>query len=141
MKTFQLSNGFTVDCDWKKTRTAFKHTAKIKDNYVTVYETKICYQNRTWECYEYESVLLKAIENYFKGEGVTVVKDKEDSPFKTVNLAATVGDVLCTTQEEKNAWKKKMYATIPGISFPEDWDALSEDEKTKRLDGMAKHLA
>jgi hypothetical protein len=50
-----------------------------------------------------------------------------------------MGEVLAKDQTESNAWKKRMLAAgVSGISFPDDWDTLSEDEKTKRLDAVIK---
>ena len=66
MKIFNLDNIYNIVCNWKKTRNGFKHTANLCKNGFSVFETKICYLNRTWESFEYESILLKVIENYFE---------------------------------------------------------------------------
>jgi hypothetical protein len=65
MKIFNLDNDFNIVCNWQKTRSGFKHTASLHKNGLTVYECKICYLNRTWECFEYESILLKVVNSYF----------------------------------------------------------------------------
>ena len=52
---------------------------------------------------------------------------------KSGALVANLGNVLCDTLEEKNAWKKRML-TAGGCSFPSDFDALTEEEKAERLD-------
>lgn len=71
MKIFNLNNVYSIVCNWKNTRTGFKHTGNLCKNGLSVYETKICYLNRTWERFEYESILKKVIEDYFEN------KDKE----------------------------------------------------------------
>jgi len=58
--------------------------------------------------------------------------------LKSASMVAMFGDLLCDTQKEKNDWKKRMINTVDGISFPDDWDELSEDEKQRRLDGAIK---
>ena len=68
MKIFNLSNVYNIVCNWKNTRNGFKHTANLCKNGFSVYETKICYLNRTWERFEYESILKKVIENYFENK-------------------------------------------------------------------------
>ena len=68
MKIFNLNNVYNIVCNWKNTRTGFKHTANLCKNGFSVYETKICYLNRTWERFEYESILKKVVENYFENK-------------------------------------------------------------------------
>ena len=58
----------------------------------------------------------------------------KDDTLKTASMVAMFGNLLCDNQKEKNDWKKRMLNTIDGISFPDDWDDLSEDEKQRRLD-------
>ena len=55
--------------------------------------------------------------------------------LKAVSMVCAIGSLECKTQEEKNAWDKRMLGTLPGASFPEDWDTLTEEEKTRRLEG------
>lgn len=62
MRIFKINEEYQVVCEWVKTRTAFKHTANLIRNGREVDETKICYLNRTWERFEYESVLVKILE-------------------------------------------------------------------------------
>ena len=38
-----------------------------------------------------------------------------------------------------NKWQKRFFeAGVPGISFPDDWDELPEEEKERRLQGVIK---
>ena len=36
--------------------------------------------------------------------------------------------------EKQNEQRKRFYLTVEGISFPADWDKLSEETKKERLD-------
>lgn len=58
-----LPNGKTVMfvCWAQKTSYGFRHLCKNIDDNVE-YTAKACYYNRTWESFEYETVLKKAIE-------------------------------------------------------------------------------
>jgi hypothetical protein len=56
-----------VVCNSQATRYGFKHIAVLYKNGFEIAKTKVCYYNKTWECYEFESVLLRIIENNFKG--------------------------------------------------------------------------
>ena len=67
MKIFTLDKRFSVVCEWKKTRNGFKHEATLCSNGSNVATAKCSYLNRTWECYEYETVLKKIIRNRFEG--------------------------------------------------------------------------
>jgi len=145
MKTFNLPNGYKIVCEWKKTRTAFKHTARIEQAGSTVYETKVCYLNRTWERFEFQSVAQKAIRAYFKEadqkkyiDALDKQDQEGDSAFKTIATIASLGDIFCEKKEDKIAWKKRFLAKTPGIDFPEDFDQLPEKEKQRRLDGAIK---
>lgn len=53
---------FTVYCESVSTRNGFKHVASVFDNGLVKFETKINYINRTWESFQFESVLNKAKE-------------------------------------------------------------------------------
>jgi hypothetical protein len=66
MKIFKLDEIYSVVCIFKGTRSGFKHTATLMKNGLQVYETKVCYLNRTWERFEYESVLRKLIQTFWK---------------------------------------------------------------------------
>ena len=65
MKTFSLDNEYQVRCNWKETKTGFKHTATLYKNGFLRYNTEIHYLNRTWEVFEFESILKKVADNYF----------------------------------------------------------------------------
>ena len=54
--------------------------------------------------------------------------------LKTTSMVALFGDILCKNKKEKNDWKKRMLNTQEGITFPDDFDSLSEKERKKRLD-------
>ena len=63
-------------------------------------------------------------------------KTKEQSEQDVLKFASTVaklGSLFHTEKEDQNNWKKRMLNTVDGVSFPDDWDSLSEDEKEKRL--------
>lgn len=41
------------------------------------------------------------------------------------------------TKAEANDWKERMLkARLNGLSMPDNWGQLNEDEKQKRLDGV-----
>lgn len=68
MRVFTLDENYSIVCEFKDTRNGFKHIASLVKNGSDIYETKICYLNRTWERFEYETILLEVISENFKGE-------------------------------------------------------------------------
>ncbi len=148
MKIFTLNKNVSIVCNHEKTRSGFRHTAAIMDNGAVRYKTKECYLNRTWESYEFQTVLHKAINGYFdKKTAARFIKkvDKqargeEKKRFDPVKMACAVGDLLCQTADEKANWKKRMLGTVPGIEFPEDFDQLPAEERERRLTAATEVL-
>jgi len=142
MQTFKLSDSYTVVCNWKKTRNGFKHEAALMQNGLMVFKTKICYLNRTWESFEFESVLRKLVSTYFEGKEQEAFKEKiktfggrGNDQLRNMSMVAAMGAIFGKDEKEKNDWKKRFLKLAHGIDFPDDFDSLSEEEKQRRLDG------
>jgi hypothetical protein len=71
MRIFNLNKQYNIVCNWQNTKNGFKHVATLHKNGFSIYETKICYLNRTWERFEYESILIKTIDDNFTGKEKT----------------------------------------------------------------------
>jgi len=148
METFKLNETFTAVCEWKKTRMAFKHEATLVKNGQEIETTKICYSNRTWESYQYQSVLFKLcdkskeLSKEEKEKFATLInnnfveknKKEIDKKFGVIGAMASLGDILTDDKKQSNDWKKRMLTAGLNLSMPEDWDSLKEEEKTRRLD-------
>ena len=67
MRIFNLNEKYNVVCNSESTRTGFRHVATLHKNGFSIAKSKCLYYNRTWECYEFESVLVKIIEDNFTG--------------------------------------------------------------------------
>ena len=65
---------------------------------------------------------------------------KEHKPeqdfLKTVSMVSAMFGLLAKTEDKSkvNAQKKRFFDNVQGLSFPEDWETLPEEEKTKRLE-------
>lgn len=66
MRLFKLDDRYTIVCETINTRKGFKHVATLLDNGFEVESTKICYQNRTWESFQYQCVLSRLVYKYFE---------------------------------------------------------------------------
>ncbi len=111
-KYFRLDNGAVIECGWQKTRYGFRHLAVLsgKGQYV---ETKACYYNRTWESYEYATVIHKAIRKAFPDDAEALIEKVDaqargeiDDRFKMIAGIAKLGEIFCDNQKDKNDWKE-----------------------------------
>lgn len=71
---------FLIVCESTSTRNGFKHTAKLFDSPTATFtlkngifwnpvsSVKINYLNRTWEKYQFESVIFKLLKKFFKND-------------------------------------------------------------------------
>ena len=79
---------------------------------------------------------------WFPLVGDDVIKDgnEENSQLKTVSMVSAMFGVMCGGDKSTaNKYQKRFLNTIPGIDFPDNWDKLTEQEQTKRLDGAIKN--
>jgi hypothetical protein len=154
MKIFQINDNASIVCQWVKTRMAFKHTAVLMVGGVVQDEVKICYQNRTWESFEFESVINKLLDKTgFLGEtertefmakcsGRAHAEVKKS--FGAIAAVAALGEVFhAGDQKAANDWKARMLKAgleNSGLVMPEDWETLDEDTKTARLNAVINQL-
>lgn len=70
-----------------------------------------------------------------------VKQDKPDqtdngSMLKTVAMVAKISSLFCNTPKETNDWQMRMLKAglgNRGLIMPDNWNELSEEEKSKRL--------
>ncbi len=70
-------------------------------------------------------------------------EDANNSLMRMTGMVATIGNIFCDTTEAKNDWKKRMLAaglSNSGLTFPEDWNQLSEEEKETRLNAAIETI-
>jgi len=69
-----------------------------------------------------------------------VEKHKPEPNFlKTVSSVSAMFGLMCQNDvKTKNKYQKRFFDKVQGINFPDDWESLSEKEKSKRLDGATK---
>jgi len=150
MKVFKITKELEVVCTSEKTRSGFRHLATLLRDGNEIQKGKCTYLNRTWESYEFQSVLFNVMEKAVKNKLISEEEEKlckefidgdhtDWTDFKTTLMIADLGNLFADTQKEKNDWKARMLkAGLPELSIPDDWDSLEEDEKEKRLDGVIK---
>lgn len=143
MKIFKINKRVEIVCNSESTRYGFRHLATLFVDGVESANTKCTYQNRTWESYEFQSVLHKVISiSQLSKDEKTLCNDyidnykESNSGMKTTAMVASLGEIFCDNKKDKNDWKKRMLKAgleNQGLDIPEDWENLSEDEKESRL--------
>lgn len=148
-----ITKNITIKAEYYETRYSWGHKARIIKNNEEVGYRKITYYNRTWESYEFETILQSLYENakqkktltayelrQFKkmiDNGGRVEAERIQSQMKTTAMVAGLGAIFGANQKESNDWKARMLkAGLPELDMPADWNELSEDEKQARLDGV-----
>lgn len=147
MKSFRINDYIEIVCESQRTRYGFRHLATLLINGIERDTAKCTYQNRTWESYEFQSVLRKIADSdvltederkLVKDFAENPKEDREDSELdEVISHIARLGDVFGQNKKESNDWKLRILKAgleQRGLDIPEYWDRLSEDEKTKRLD-------
>lgn len=153
MKKFRVNEKIDIICEWKKTRSAFKHEATLLVNGHEEATTKICYVNRTWEKFEFESVikqLLSTTKLLTIEEKRTFLErankgnmEEFDSQMGMITGIAKLGEIFCPTKEAANEWKVRMLKAgleNKGLIIPENWATLTENEKEVRLNAVIKTM-
>lgn len=132
MRIFKINENIEIVCDYASgVRDGFTHIAKLMLNGQEVDSARVHYINRTWESYEFQSVMRKLIEKttaVTKEEKEMINKwlqgDRTDwSNFKAVSMVAKLGDIFCENQKDKNDWKERMLKAgleNKGLIMPDD---------------------
>jgi hypothetical protein len=152
MRLFKITPKIEVACESERTRYGFRHLATLLIDGNEQEKAKACYYNRTWESYEFQSVLLSLINKskVLTTEEKEVCKkfangDHTDwSAFKMTSAIAQLGDLLCDNQKDKNDWKARMLRAglgNKGLDIPADWDSLDETTKESRLNLVIEELS
>lgn len=151
-KVFKINNHMEIVAESEKTRNGFRHVAKLFVDGREVDSSKANYLNRTWESYDFESVVNNLIEKTsyvapeqkkeLESKFQQISHEKIESSFRTIGNVASLGEIFADNEKDKNTWKLRMIKAGLGESFqlPDDWESLSEKEKGKRLDLVIKTL-
>jgi hypothetical protein len=152
MTTFKVNDQLSIECKCNNTRNGFCHRATLH-GWKEDLSTYVSYLNRTWESYDYETVLRQLLTKMEKKKIVThdqslnliVAWGKDPNlngmgALKSLGMAMAMGEILAgDKKEDKIAWKKRM-AKAGGLDVPEDFDDLPIEEKERRLNGVQDML-
>lgn len=103
MQIFKFEN-LTLVCDSRSTRVGFAHDCNgFINDFQFCDKASIHYYNRTWECYTYQSVILK-----YLNECLEFIYNRTKENYKYVNKLSRVtpkskNEIWKLFQENKNA--------------------------------------
>ena len=152
---FIINEELTAKCEREDTRSGFRHVGTLYRLGEHVESDKCNYLNRTWESYEFESMLESLAESdeideteraQFKAKiaGQFRKDDPAMAQLKSVGMVAALGNMFADKdQSARNDWKERMLKAglkDNGLIMPDDWDQLDEAEKERRLDGVIDQL-
>ena len=157
-KRFDIIKNVYVDCWTEDTSYGFRHLAELVKDRQVYEDAKATYYNRTWESYDYESVLKNLLERTIKSNtlsGYAIKKFKQMvknpdrvkeglKPLKSVAMIARLGDLFADNTKDKNSWKKRMLKAgleNKGLDMPDDFDDLPEEEQERRLNGAIEAIS
>lgn len=150
-KSFKINDHIEIMAGYRKMRDGFNHYAVLYVDGVPVDEAKAHYINRTWESYDYQSVMQSLVnktrdlspEQKAEAKAYLEKGHADMSDFKMTAMIAKLGDVMTSSKKESNDWKERMIKAglgDRGLEMPEDWDTLSEETKEARLNAVIKEM-
>jgi hypothetical protein len=150
LTTYRINKKLTVRAWWEDTRYGFRHLAQLIEGERTIGQAKACYYNRTWEQYDYQSVIHALIDNSSLRNKNAAKKridaqalGEVDQSFKTLAAVMAVGEVLTDDLKESNDFKLRMLKAQfgNGLIIPADWDDLPEQDKATRLKNIEREFS
>lgn len=130
----------------------YKQNLRIEGNRVISYTTHVAtidHANRKLLVHGWWSATTsKHVNHVADTYGLELVKDVpldginprqadgESGLLKSVAMVAAFGKILCPDQKSQNDWQARMLKAglgNRGLTMPDDWDNLNEDEKESRL--------
>lgn len=156
---FKINDKLAIGAENYRTSRSWGHKAHLyrvrtpEYNDELIESDKIRYYNRTWEAYEFQSIMYSLIDKALKHKVITqaeydtcyefIKNYTEPSRFNRVAMIAKMGELLTENQAQANDWKARMLKAGIGeaLDMPADWSTLSEDEKQSRLDKAIQALA
>jgi hypothetical protein len=76
MRIFKVNENVQIVCESVGTRYGFRHDAKLTINGYEKEKAKMCYHNRTWEKFEFETVIAILLEQ------TSLLTENEKEQFK-----------------------------------------------------------
>ena len=106
---------FAFICDWRGTRSGFAHDVTMMENWRTAAKATAYYINRTWECWNYQTAILQAIQNAMDEEAKWVTRRvKRDNGWEKLTAKRKEAVDAALAESADYATYKKLYNECKG---------------------------
>ena len=78
MREFRLNKDYSIICKSEGTHYGFRHIAVLFYNRNEIDRYKICYYNRTWERYTFESIIKELIRKHFENKIKSIKRSEKN---------------------------------------------------------------
>lgn len=114
VKRFEINGReFAFLCDSYSTRNGFAHRAKMFENWRKTGEAKRFYLNRTWECWDFQSVILDAISNAMSDVADDVKEDiKARNGWDKITAKRREAFTASLAENERYTLLKNLYEDV-----------------------------
>ena len=121
-KVFKVDKDYSVTAWWENTSYGFRHVAVLYYKGNEVARDKATYYNRTWESFEFQSVVRSLLNKYFpEGEAVDKIKkfEKQRTMYAKGNVVVPDVDEIYTGGDFVNSKKDEtgQFETIEVWSY------------------------
>jgi hypothetical protein len=143
MEYYKINEDLTIRAESYSNGHNWGHKAYAIYQGREVASAKCVYYNRTWESYKYQSVMQKLVNVMDECKTIPLkdrrmawifLKTGDGRELKALgmmgNLAKLAGII------GGNESKARVLASIPGVTLPENFESLPEEEKGRRLNGV-----
>lgn len=128
------------------TNYGFRHIAEMYQGERLIGKAKCCYYNRTWEQYDYQSVIHKVIDGAGVEDAQALKKVIDEQQLRRVSddfgimgAIMSMSDLMTDDKAQSADFKLRMLKARFGdaVIVPEDWEDLSDDVKLDRLNKIS----
>ena len=143
MQTYRINEDLKIEAwSWSRGRSSWGHEARAIYNGREIESVRCTYYNRTWEAYQYQSVMQKLVDALDKYKAIPLkdrymasvfLKTGDDRELKAMGMIGNLAKLAGIMGGNES--KARVLKTIPGLDI-DALDGLDEKTKTERLDGV-----
>lgn len=147
MESYKINENLTIEASsWNRGRQSWGHEARAIYNGREVASTRCTYYNRTWEAYQYQSVMQKLINAMDECKTIPLrdrymawifIKTGDGRELKALGMLGNLAKLAGIMGGNES--KARILGTIPGLDM-NALNGLDEKTKTERLDGVINIL-
>jgi hypothetical protein len=131
-RQFKIDKDYTVTAWWENTSYGFRHIAVLYHKGQEVERAKATYYNRTWESYEFRSVIYAVVSKHFPEKEVPKIMEKVDKNRGSMWAKGTNIPKVKEKMTEQEAEDRYKYELQKGLINTEDTPHYDSFEEFKQ---------